>query len=148
MDQHQDQRSAVKVGMVWGGIGGVVGFLTALIGGAVAGVLISGFIGFSCGRRAAAAEAGRKSGALSGLIGGSLATPIFVLGASAGSVISARRVSTAEMADMISEMAGMEVTPEGAWQLFLLSLVFAAFIQALVLILVSTAAGAWAMRKK
>ena len=134
--------------MVWGGIGGVVGFLTALIGGALAGVLISGFIGFSCGRRAAAAEDGRKSGALSGLIGGSLTTPIFVVGASAGSVISARSVSTTEMANMISEMAGMEVTPEVAWQLFLLSLVFAAFVQALLLILVSTAAGAWVMRKK
>jgi hypothetical protein len=134
--------------MVWGGIGGVVGFLTALIGGALAGVLISGFIGFSCGRRAAAAEAGSKSGALSGLIGGSLATPIFVVGASAGAAISARSVSTAEMANMISDMAGMEVTAEGAWQLFLLSLVFAAFVQALLLILVSTAAGAWAMRKK
>lgn len=134
--------------MVWGGIGGVVGFLVALIGGALAGVLISGFIGFSCGRRAAVAEAGKNSGALSGLIGGSLATPIFVLGASAGSVISARSVSTAEMADMISEMASMEVTPDGAWQLFLLSLIFAAFVQALLLILVSTAAGAWAVRKK
>jgi ABC-type dipeptide/oligopeptide/nickel transport system permease component len=134
--------------MIWGGIGGVVGFLTALIGGALAGVLISGFIGLSCGRRAAAAEAGKKSGALSGLIGGSLATPIFVLGASAGSVISARSVSTTEMADMISEMAGMQVSPEGAWQLFLLSLVLAAFVQALLLILASTATGAWAMRKK
>lgn len=122
--------------------------MVALIGGALAGVLISGFIGFSCGRRAAAAEAGRKSGALSGLIAGALATPIFVLGASAGSAISARSVSTAEMADMISQMAGMEVTPEGAWQLFLVSLVFAAFVQALILILASSAAGAWALRKK
>ena len=134
--------------MIWGGIGGVVGFLVALIGGALAGVLISGFVGFSCGRRAGVAEAGRKSGALSGLIGGSLTAPIFVLGTAAGSVISARSVSTAEMADLISEMAGMEVTPDGAWQLFLLSLILAAFVQALLLILVSTAAGAWATRKK
>lgn len=134
--------------MIWGGIGGVVGFLTALIGGALAGVLVSGFVGFSCGRRAAAAEAGRKSGALAGLIGGSLTAPIFVLGTAAGSAISARSVSTAEMADMISEMAGMEVTPDVAWQLFLLSLLFAAFVQALLLSLVSTATGAWAMRKK
>lgn len=134
--------------MVWGGIGGVVGFLTALIGGTVAGVLIAGFIGYSCGKRAAAAESGRKSGALSGLIGGSLTTPIFVVAASAGAVISARSMSTAEMADMISEMAGMQVSPEGAWQLFLVSLGFGGFIQALLLILVSTAAGAWTMRKK
>ncbi|CAN5698024.1 hypothetical protein BH24ACT22_BH24ACT22_19370 [soil metagenome] len=148
MDQEQQQQGAVKVGMVWGGIGGVVGFLVSLIGGALAGVLISGFIGLSCGRRAAAAEAGRKSGALSGLISGSLATPVFLLGASAGSVISARSVSTAEMAELISDMAGMEVTPDGAWQLFLLSLIFAAFVQALILILVSTAVGAWVMRKK
>lgn len=134
--------------MVWGGIGGVVGFLVALIGGALSGVLIAGFVGYSCGKRAAAAEAGRKSGALSGLIGGSLAAPVFVLAASAGAVISARRASPAEMADMISEMAGMEVTPEGAWQLFLLSLGFGAFVQALILILIATAAGAWTMRKK
>ena len=134
--------------MIWGGIGGVVGFLVALIGGALAGVLMSGFVGFSCGRRAAAAEVGKKSGALSGLIGGSLATPIFVLGSAAGSVISARRVSTTEMADLISEMAGMEVTPDGAWQLFLLSLILAALVQALLLVLASTAAGAWAVRKK
>ena len=52
------------------------------------------------------------------------------------------------MADLISEMAGMEVTPDGAWQLFLLSLILAALVQALLLILASTAAGAWAVRKK
>lgn len=134
--------------MVWGTLGGVIGFLVALIGGALAGILFSIFVGFSCGRRAAAAEAGKRSGASSGLIGGALATPIFVLGASAGSVVSARSVSTAEMANMISDMSGIEVSSQGAWQLFLLSLVFAAFIQALILILVATAAGAWTMRKK
>ena len=152
MDEEQQQSGAIKTGMVWGGIGGVVGFLVALIGGALAGVLLSGFIGFSCGRRAAAAEtagaAGKKSGALAGLIGGSLAAPVFVLGASAGSVISARSINTTEMANLISDMSGMEVTPDGAWQLFLLSLILAAFVQALILILASTAAGAWAVRKK
>ncbi len=149
MEEEQQQSGAVKTGIVWGGIGGVVGFLVALIGGALAGVLLSGFIGFSCGRRAAAAEtAGRKSGALAGLIGGSLAAPVFVLGASAGSVISARSINTTEMAGLISDMSGMEITPDGAWQLFLLSLILAAFVQALLLILVSTAAGAWAVRKK
>ena len=126
----------------------MVGFLAALIGGALAGVLLSGFVGLSCGRRAAVAESGRKSGALSGLIGGSLASPVFVLGAAAGAAISARNMSTTEMAEIVSSMSNMQISPEVAWQLFLLSLIFAAFVQALLLILVSTAAGAWAMRKK
>ena len=126
----------------------MVGFLAALIGGSLAGILLSGFVGLSCGRRAAVAEAGRKPGALSGLIGGSLASPVFVLGAAAGAAISARSLSMTEMAETISSMADMQISPEVAWQLFLLALVFAAIIQTLLLILVSTAAGAWAMRKR
>lgn len=85
---------------------------------------------------------------MSGLIGGSLASPVFVLGSAAGASISARNISLTEMSGVISDMTDMQISPELAWQLFLLSLVFAAFVQALLLILASTAAGAWAMRKK
>lgn len=148
MDQKEQQRGAVRVGMIWGAIGGVIGFLVALIGGAVAGVLVAGITGFSCGRRAAAAERGRRSGALSGLISGALAAPVFVVGAATGAIVSARSVSTAEMSRMASEMAGLDIPPDQVWQLFLLSLVFAAVIQALLLILVSTATGAWTRRKR
>lgn len=147
MNVQQEQRGAVKVGMRWGGIGGLVGFLAALIGGALAGIILSGFVGLSCGRRAAMAESGRP-GALSGLIGGSLASPVFVLGSAAGASISARNISLTEMSGVISDMTDMQISPDLAWQLFLLSLVFAAFVQALLLILASTAAGAWATRKK
>ncbi len=148
MEPKQQQRGAVRVGMIWGAIGGVIGFLVALIGGAVAGVLVAGFTGFSCGRRAAVAEAGRSSGALAGLISGALAAPVFVIAAAAGSIISARNVSTAEMSRMVSDMAGLDIPPDQVWQMFLLSLVFAGFIQAALLILVSTATGAWSRRKR
>jgi hypothetical protein len=40
-----------------------------------------------------------------------------------------------------------QVSSEEAWQIFLLSIVVAAVFQAAVLILASTAAGAWATRK-
>ncbi|MDQ4105932.1 MAG: hypothetical protein M3157_01990 [Actinomycetota bacterium] len=147
MDQEERQRGAVRVGMVWGGIGGVVGFLVSLLG-SIAGIILAGFVGFSCGRRAAAAEEGRRSGALAGLIGGVVAAPVFVLGAALGSVVAIQRLGTSEIASTLSEMLGQEISPEQAWQFFLLSLVVAAFLQAGLLILVSTAAGAWVTRRK
>ena len=145
--QEQGQRGAVRVGMIWGGIGGAIGFLVSLLG-SVAGIIFAGFVGFSCGRRAAAAEEGRRSGALAGLIGGAVAAPVFVLGSALGSVVAIQRLGTAEIATTLSDMLGQEISPEQAWQFFLLSLVVAAFIQAGLLILASAAAGAWATRKK
>jgi hypothetical protein len=133
--------------MIWGGIGGVVGFLTSLLGSLV-GILVAGFVGFSCGRRAAEAEAGRRAGALSGLVGGVVATPAFVIGASAGALVSARGIGSTRIAASLSEMLGTQVSPEEAWRFFLLSLVLAAVFQAVVLVLASTAAGAWALRKE
>jgi hypothetical protein len=133
--------------MIWGGIGGVVGFLTSLLGSLV-GILVAGFVGFSCGRRAAEAEAGRRAGALSGLVGGVVAAPAFVIGASAGALVSARGIGSARIAATLSEMLGTRVSPEEAWQFFLLSLGLAAVFQAVVLVLASTAAGAWAVRKE
>ena len=59
--EQRDEKDAVRVGMVWGGIGAVVGFLTSLLGSLV-GILVAGFIGVSCGRRAAEADAGRRAG--------------------------------------------------------------------------------------
>ncbi len=147
MEQKQEQRSAVKVGMVWGGIGGVLGFLVSLLG-SVAGIIFAGFVGFSCGRRAAAAEEGRRSGALAGLVGGAVAAPVFVLGATLGSAVAVQSMGTGEIATILSEMLGQEISADQAWQFFLLSLIVAAFIQAGLLVLASTAAGAWATRRK
>jgi hypothetical protein len=132
--------------MVWGGIGGIVGFLVSLLG-SLAGIVVAGFVGFSCGRRAAEADAGRRTGALSGLVGGAVAAPVFVIGASAGALVAARRIGSARIAATLSDVVGTRVTPEEAWRFFLLSLVLAAIFQAMVLILASTAAGAWATRE-
>lgn len=112
------------------------------------GVVVAGFIGVSCGRRAAEADAGRRSGALSGLVGGAVAAPVFVVGASAGALVAARRIGSAQIAATLSEVIGTRVTSEEAWQFFLLSLILAAFFQAVILVLASTAAGAWATRKR
>lgn len=145
--EQKETRGAVRVGMVWGGIGGVVGFLVSLLG-SVAGIIFAGFVGFSCGRRAAVAEEGRRPGVLAGLIGGAVAAPVFVLGAALGSVVAIQRLGTAEIAATLSEMLGQEISADQAWQFFLLSLGVAAFLQAGLLILVSAAAGAWATRSK
>ncbi len=133
--------------MVWGGIGGVVGFLASLLG-SLAGILVAGFVGYSCGRRAAEAGAPRRAGALSGLLGGAVAAPAFVIGASAGALVAARRIGSSRIAAALSDMLGMRISPEEAWRFFLLSLALAAIFQAVVLVLASTAAGAWALRKE
>ena len=130
--------------MVWGGIGGVVGFLTSLLGSLV-GILVAGFVGFACGRRAA--EAGRRAGALSGLVSGAVAAPVFVIGASAGALVAAQGIGSSRIATTLSEVVGTRVSPDEAWRIFLLSIAVAAVFQAVILILASTAAGAWATRK-
>jgi hypothetical protein len=130
--------------MAWGGIGGVVGFLASLLGSLV-GILVAGFVGFACGRRAA--EAGRRAGALSGLVSGAVAAPVFVIGASTGALVAARAIGSSRIAATLSEVVGTRVSPDEAWRIFLLSIAVAAVFQAVVLILASTAAGAWATRK-
>jgi hypothetical protein len=125
--------------MLWGGIGAVVGFLTSLLGSLV-GILVAGFIGVSCGKKAAEAD--------SGLMSGAVAAPAFVIGASAGALVAARAIGSPRIAATLSEVLGTQVSSEEAWQLFLLSIVVAAVFQAVVLILASTAAGAWSTKKQ
>ena len=133
--------------MVWGGIGAAVGFLASLLG-SLAGILVAGFVGVTCGRRAAEAEVGRRTGALSGLLSGVVAAPVYVLGASAGAVVAARGIASDRLAAMLSEMLGTPFSSEEAWRLFLLSLVLAAVLQVVVLVLASTATGAWVSRER
>jgi hypothetical protein len=144
--EQRDERDAVRVGMVWGGIGAVVGFLTSLLGSLV-GILVAGFVGISCGRRAAEAEAGRRAGALSGLVGGAVAAPAFVIGASTGALVAARAIGSPRIAATLSEVLGTQVSSDEAWRVFLLSIAVAAVFQAVILILAATAAGAWVTRK-
>lgn len=133
--------------MVWGGIGGVIGFLTSL-SSSLLGVLMAGFVGFSCGRRAAAAEVGKRTGAISGLISGAVAAPAYVLGCSVGALVAARGLGSDRITRAVSDVVGMRVSPEVAWQLFLLGILFAAILQVGILLLASTAAGAWTVRGK
>ena len=132
--------------MVWGAIGGVVGFVTSLLGSLV-GILVAAFIGLYCGSRAADADGGRRAGALSGLISGAVAAPVYALGASAGSLVTARRIGSQTLATTLSDMLGMQISPDEAWQLFLLSMILASLVQMAILISASVAAGAWRTRK-
>ena len=143
VEERDARGGAVRVGMVWGGIGAVIGFLASVLGSLV-GVLVAGLVGFSCGRRAAGADAALGSGrpgALSGLIGGALVAPAYVLGASAGAVVGMRNIGSDRIAASLSDVLGTRVSPEQAWQLFLISIVLAASFQAVILIGASTLGG-------
>lgn len=152
-NDREEGGGAGRVGIIWGGIGGIVGFLFALLG-SFAGIIAAAFIGFSCGRRAAVAGEGKRSGSVSGLVSGALAAPIFVMGAAAGAILTAQQVGASELAASTASIAesfgvpDLQITPEEAWNFFLIGTAFAAVIQAAVLIGVSAAAGAWALRKK
>ena len=134
--------------MWWGGIGGVVGFLASLLG-PLGGIIAAGFVGVACGRRAAAAsgEQAPAGGALAGLLGGAVAAPVFAVGAAAGAVLAIKRVGSASAAASLEEMLGTGISPEEAWQLYLLSLLFAAVVQVALITLSATAAGALALRQ-
>ena len=145
MEKNDERGDAVRVGMTWGGIGGLVGFLASLLG-SLAGLVAGGLIGYSCGKRAALAEDGRPGG-LSGLIGGAVAVPVYVIGASAGALVAVRGIGSSRLAGTLTDVTGMEITPDEAWTLFLLSIVLAAVLQAAIFVLAATAAGALAKRK-
>ena len=146
MEEEEKTRGDVRAGLVWGGIGGVVGFLVSLFG-SLLGILASGFIGVYCGRRAARASEGR-SGVLAGLVGGVIAAPAFVLGASAGALIAARGLGSARIAATFSEFTGTRISPQDAWEIYLISIALSAVLQAGILISASVAAGAWTSRRE
>ena len=143
MEEREERGGAVRVGMIWGGIGGVVGLLVSLIGSLV-GIVVAVFIGISCGRRAAATQ---QAGALSGLVGGAVAAPVYVVGSTLGALIGAREIGAVRMAATLSEWLGTQVSADEAWTFFLVSLALSAILEAAVLILASTAAGAWTRRR-
>jgi hypothetical protein len=144
MEEREERGGAVRVGMIWGGIGGVLGFLVSLPGSLV-GIVFAGFFGFACGRRAAVA--GRRAGALSGLIGGAVAAPGYMLGSAIGALLTARLIGAVEIATTLSDVLGTQVSADEAWIYFLLSLVLSAILEVLILVSVSSAAGAWTNRE-
>ena len=146
MEREDGRGGALRVGMVWGGVGGVAGFLGSLLG-SLGGLLVGLFVGYSCGRRAAEAEAERP-GALSGLIGGAVAAPVFAVGASAGALVAARGIGSPRIAETLSDVMGTQISPDEAWTLFLLSIVLAAVLQTVVFVGAATIAGALAGRRK
>lgn len=133
--------------MTWGGIGGVVGFVVSLLG-PLAGIIAAGFVGAACGRRSALASEERGAGgALAGLVGGTVAAPVFAVGAAAGAVLAIKRVGAESAAIALGEMLGTGVSPEEAWRLYLISLAFAAVVQVFLVVLAATVTGALASRK-
>ena len=137
-----------RVGMAWGGIGGVIGFVLSLLG-PLAGLFAGGLVAASCGRRctSAAGEETASGGALAGLLGGLVAAPVFAVGAAAGAVAAARSIGIETVALTLEDVVGSSVSPEEAWRLYLLSLVLAAIVQIAFLIGVAATAGALAARK-
>ena len=146
MEREDGRGGALRVGMVWGGVGGVAGFFGSLLG-SLGGLLVGLFVGYSCGRRAAEAEAERP-GALSGLIGGAVAAPVFAVGASAGALVAARGIGSPRIAATLSDVMGTRISPDEAWTLFLLSIVLAAVLQTIVFVGAATIAGALARRNE
>jgi hypothetical protein len=147
MEREDGRGGALRVGMVWGGVGGVAGFFGSLLG-SLGGLVVGLFVGYSCGRRAAEAEAGERPGALSGLIGGAVAAPVFAVGASAGALVAARGIGSPRIAATLSDVMGTQISPDEAWTLFLLSIVLAAILQTAVFVGAATIAGALAGRRK
>ncbi|MDP8901862.1 MAG: hypothetical protein M3N33_12130 [Actinomycetota bacterium] len=144
MEREDRSGGALRVGMVWGGVGGIAGFFACLLG-SLGGLLVGIFVGYSCGRRAAEAEAERP-GALSGLIGGAVAAPVFAVGASAGALVAARGIGSPRLAATLSDVMGTRISPDEAWTLFLLSIVLAAVLQTAVFVGAATIAGALAKK--
>src|SRR5919107_2475951 len=126
MEEKKERGGAVRVGMVWGGIGALVGLLVSLLGSLV-GIVVAIFIGVSCGRRAAAA--GERAGAVSGLIGGGIAAPVYALGSTIGALFAAREIGAVRVAATLSELLGSKVSADEAWAFFLASLVLSAVIE-------------------
>ena len=144
MEEREERGGAVRVGLVWGGIGGVVGLLVSLLGSLI-GILVAVFIGVSCGRRAAAAE--QRAGAISGLVGGAIAAPVYALGSTIGALFAAREIGAVRLAATLSELLGSNISPDEAWAFFLASLILSAVIEITLLVAASAVAGAWSKRR-
>lgn len=148
MEEEQKVSGPLRVGMRWGGIGGLVGFLASLALASLGGLVAAVFVGIALGRRADAAGEGKQQGGRAGLMGGLLAAPVFVLGAASGALVGVREMGMDELSSTVSEFSGMQVSSQEAWVLLLAGLAFSAVIQAAALILSSVLAAGRAAKKE
>lgn len=146
MEEEQQVSGPLRVGMRWGGIGGLVGFLASLALASLGGLVAAVFVGIACGRRAAAAGDERQ-GSRAGLVGGLMAAPVFVLGAASGALIGVREVGMRELSSTVGDISGVQVSSQEAWLLVLAGLAFAAVVQAVALILSSVLSARRAAKK-
>lgn len=147
MDEEHKLSGPLRVGMRWGGIGGVVGFLASVVLASLGGLVAAVFVGIALGRRAAAAGEEKQQGGKAGLVGGLLAAPVFVLGAASGALVGVQQMGMSEVSSTVSEVSGMQVSSQEAWVLLLVGLTFAAAVQAGLLILSSVLAAGRAAKK-
>lgn len=132
MDEEQQASGPLRVGMVWGVIGGVAGFAASVIFPFLGGLLAAVLVGVACGRRSAGS--GEEGAGLGGLVSGALAAPVFVLGAAAGTLLITQQVPMEDLASTASG-AGVSFTGQEAWQVLLVATVAVALLQAAALIL-------------
>ncbi|WP_047863853.1 hypothetical protein [Rubrobacter aplysinae] len=148
MEEEQQVSGPLRVGMRWGGIGGLAGFLASLVLASLGGLVASVFVGIACGRRAAAAGDEKQQGGKAGLVGGLMAAPVFVLGAASGALVSVREVGLEELSSTLGDFSGMQVSSQEAWVLILAGLAFAAVVQAGALVLSSVLAASRTAKKE
>lgn len=138
MDEGQQESGPLRVGMIWGGIGGVAAFAASLPVPHLGGLLAAIVIGVVCGRRAV--SPGEENAARNGLVSGLLAAPVLALGAAAGTMLTAQQIGMEEFATVMNDVADFSVTGQEAWQYFLAGVALMAVLQAAVLILTAVLA--------
>lgn len=147
MDEEQKVSGPLRVGMRWGGIGGVVGLAMSLFLPYLGGLLGAAIVGVACGRRSVGSD--EESATRAGLVSGALAAPVFALGAAVGTLLAVRQVEMESLSSTASEAAGIAVTAQDAWSILLVALVIIGLMQVAALILTSVlAAGRTAKKAK
>lgn len=146
MDEEKQESGPLRVGMIWGGIGGVAAFAASLLVPHLGGLLAAIFIGIVCGRRAV--SPGDENAARNGVVSGLLAAPVLALGAAAGTMLTAQQIGMEEFASVMNQMANVSVTGQEAWRLFLGVVALMAVLQAAVLIVTAVLAANRAAGKK
>lgn len=146
MDEEQQVSGPLRVGMIWGGIGGVAAFAASLLVPHLGGLLAAIFIGIVCGRRAV--SPGDENAARNGFVSGLLAAPVLVLGSAAGTMLSVQQVGREQFASVLNQATDISVTGQEAWQIFLAGVALMAVLQAAVLIVTAVLAANRAAGKK
>lgn len=135
MDEEQQVSGALRVGIVWGVIGGIAGFAASLFLPFLGGLVAALMIGVACGRRSAVS--GKEGASRNGFVSGALAAPVFALGAAAGTLAITQQVSLEDLASTAGERAGVAIDSQEVWQILIGATVVVGLMQAAALILTS-----------